>query len=81
MRPPDCALCDKRFDPFGSEGELVSFAKDPADADWYARAKQPGFVGHPPHEDWFCAEHAPAARALAHLPLREAMGKLRTSGA
>jgi hypothetical protein len=80
MRPPDCAVCDERFDPFGSGGELVSFARDPADADWYARAKKPGFVGHPPHEEWFCARHAPAARELAHLNLREAMKNLRARG-
>ncbi|MEN9799747.1 MAG: hypothetical protein RL653_3444 [Pseudomonadota bacterium] len=80
MRPPECAVCDKRFDPFGSEGELVSFEKDPADAEWYQRAKQPGFVGHPPHEDWFCAAHAPAARALEKLSRREALTKLRASG-
>ncbi len=70
-------MCGERFDPFGGEGGSVSFAKDPADADWYVRAKQPGFVGHPPHEEWFCGRHAPAARALAHLTRREALRVLR----
>ena len=77
MRPPECAVCDERFDPFGSGGGLVSFARDPADADWYVRAKQPGFVGHPPHEEWFCEKHVAAARAVAQLTRREAMRSLR----
>lgn len=65
MRPPDCARCDARFEP-GDGGGLVSFARDPADADWYKRAEQPGFIGHPPHQAWFCSEHRPAAATLAN---------------
>ncbi len=65
MRPPDCELCDARFDP-GDGGGLVSFARDPAHADWYIRAEQPGFIGHPPHQAWFCAAHRPAATTLAN---------------
>jgi hypothetical protein len=77
MRPPECAICDERFDPFGGPGGLVAFARDPDDADWYARAKRPGFVGHPPHEDWFCGVHAELARAQAGLTRRAAMRDLR----
>ncbi len=78
MRPPQCALCDQHFDPFGDAGaRLVSFARDSADAAWYRRAEQPGFVGHPPHQDWFCDVHADAAAALAHETRRGAMIELR----
>ena len=76
MRPPCCELCDERFElPEG--GALVSFARDPRDADWYRRAEHPLFVGHPPHEGWFCAEHLESARALQTETLRAAMHELR----
>lgn len=64
MRPPECEVCDRRFDP-GVDGDLVAFERDPADADWYLRAASPLFVGHPPHEGWFCADHLGPARSLA----------------
>jgi hypothetical protein len=78
MRPPLCAVCDERFSPFGdSEAGLVSFARDPADAEWYRRAEEPGFTGHPPHQEWFCARHAPLARGLSHQTLSQALTDLR----
>lgn len=77
MRPPDCAICDERLDPFEGPGGLVSFARDPADADWYARQKRPGFVGHPPHEEWFCGAHIEIALAHTGLTRRAAMRDLR----
>jgi hypothetical protein len=77
MRPPECAICDARFDPFEGPGGLVSFVRDPADADWYERRKQQGFVGHPPHEDWFCGAHIGLAQAHDRLTYRAAMRELR----
>ena len=73
MRPPDCDDCHERFDP-NEGGGLVSFARDPAHAAWYRRAEDPNFVGHPPHQAWFCATHKPAAAAQASrgLTLAEA---------
>jgi hypothetical protein len=78
MRPPLCALCDQRFAPSDDSGAgLVSFARDPSDEAWYRRAEAPGFVGHPPHQEWFCATHAPLARGLSHLTRRQALADLR----
>jgi hypothetical protein len=78
MRPPLCAVCDERFSPFDDSGAgLVSFARDPADAAWYRRAEEPGFTGHPPHQEWFCARHAPQARGLSHETRRQALTDLR----
>ena len=75
MRPPICAICHDRFSP--DEGGLVSYERDPADAGWYERAKTPGFVGHPPHQEWFCGRHIEAARALSGMTRRGALAKLR----
>lgn len=78
MRPPICEYCDNDFrHNVEGEGGLVYFAKDEKDADWYRRAEQPGFVGHPPHLGWFCAAHYPAAKALSHLTFRQALTQLR----
>lgn len=74
MRPPICAVCKTKFSP--DAGALVSFATDPADDEWYERAKQPGFVGHPPHKEWFCKDHKDAALALKALTRRAAVAKL-----
>ena len=76
MRPPICALCDRDVDP--GQGGLVEFAKTGGDDAWYERArKEPGFVGTPPHVDWFCAEHVEAASALADRSRQEALRELR----
>ncbi|MCB9739824.1 MAG: hypothetical protein H6747_11190 [Deltaproteobacteria bacterium] len=76
MRPPCCEVCDERFDP-REGGALVDFARDPARADWYRRAEDPLFVGHPPHQGWFCATHLDAARALSHQTLGVATRELQ----
>jgi hypothetical protein len=77
MRPPFCAVCDEPVDPFGERGGLVSFARDPQDADWYERAKKPGFVGHPPHQEWFCDRHGEPARRLQNHRRTAALATLR----
>lgn len=75
MRPPDCAICDANALDEG--GGRVSFALDEQAKDWHDRANlEPGFVGHPPEQEWFCSAHIQAARALAHLPLSDAMRAL-----
>lgn len=76
VRPPCCELCDERFDP-GEGGGLVDFVRDPARADWYRRAEDPRFVGHPPHQGWFCATHLAAARALADQTRGDALHELQ----
>ena len=76
MRPPECAVCDLDLDP-NEGGGLVSFCRQPSDEDWYRRSEaEPGFVGHPPNVEWFCANHIDAARKLKHLSLREALQQL-----
>ncbi len=76
MRPPICAICGARFG--GDEGGLVSFAMDD-DARAFAakRHAEPGFVGHPPQQEWFCQDHVAAARALSGRTRREALAALR----
>jgi len=76
MRPPVCALCRRRFGP--DEGGLVSFARDPADADWYRRAEAPGFTGHPPHQEWFCGAHVTNARDVSELTRSAALARLKS---
>ncbi len=68
-------MCDEPFGP--SEGGLLAFKLRPSDEAWERHAReQPGFCGHPPHEDWFCGEHRAAAEALAHLAIDEARRRL-----
>jgi hypothetical protein len=74
MRPPECAVCGADVDP---RGGLVVFQMDPAAEKWHVRAAEPGFVGHPPNEDWFCGDHREAAEALTERPLGEALAALR----
>ncbi|MHC4830856.1 MAG: hypothetical protein ACYTFT_10980 [Planctomycetota bacterium] len=76
MRPPICELCDDRFGE--GEGGLVGFARRPSDRAWHERADaEPGFVGHPPEVAWFCGKHYETAKALADLPIDQAMSRLR----
>ena len=72
MRPPECAICDVEVDC-----TLISFVCTTEDDEWHRRSQEEGFVGHPPNVDWFCANHAPAARALSHVPLSQALRKMR----
>ena len=72
MRPPICEVCGERIEE--CEGSLISFARSAKDEDWHARANdEPGFVGHPPELEWFCADHVARARELSHLTRAEAM--------
>jgi len=76
VRPPICAICHARFGP--DEGGLVSFVLDDAARAWHERRRtEPGFVGHPPEQEWFCGEHVAAARALANKTRAEALRSLR----
>jgi uncharacterized protein YcbX len=78
VKPPICAVCHVRFDP-SSGGGLVSFRKSSADKGWYERAKKPGFVGHPPHQAWFCATHRAAAEALSSRTRASALASIAES--
>ncbi|MBD3350154.1 MAG: hypothetical protein GF364_01555 [Candidatus Lokiarchaeota archaeon] len=75
MRPPICAICDKRFAP--NEGGLVYFKKRESDKKWYKRAKEEYIIGHPPNAEWFCEDHYVKAKEYENLPLHEALEKLR----
>jgi len=78
MRPPICAICHVRFGP--DEGGLVTFALDERAREFHARRKaEPGFIGHPPEQEWFCGAHIEAARALSTLTRPEALQRLRSS--
>lgn len=63
MRPPICEVCNERFDP--KEGALVTCVADESSFAFAERAKQPGFVGHPPNKGWFCADHEARAREFS----------------
>ena len=77
MRPPVCAVCDADLEP-NEGGGLVGFRRRPEDEAWHRRSQEePGFVGHPPDVEWFCAEPIDAARELSHLDLGEALRVLR----
>lgn len=43
----------------------MKFVSRATDLAWRERAKRPGFVGHPPDTDWFCADHIGFARQIA----------------
>lgn len=80
MKPPICALCNRRLPP--DEGGLVTFKPTPADAEILRRFETPGpdgsrYVGHPPNLFWFCGMHIDAAHALQHLTREEALTLLR----
>lgn len=65
MKPPICQLCHRHC---AGAADLVQFAD--------YTALPPGMTGHPHGLEWFCAEHLEAARALAALPVAEAMARL-----
>jgi hypothetical protein len=78
MRPPRCAVCHVHFGP--DEGGLVTFALDERARAFHARRHaEPGFIGHPPEQEWFCAVHVAAARSLTMLTRPEALERLRTT--
>jgi hypothetical protein len=78
MRPPRCAVCHVRFGP--DEGGLVTFALDERAHAFHARRQaEPGFIGHPPEQEWFCAAHLAAALSLTMLTRPEALERLRTT--
>ncbi len=74
MRPPICAVCNKRF---SEGGGLIQFKLSETDKERKKLFDQPGFVGHPPGLEWFCSEHINEAKKLKHLTLPEAMKILR----
>ncbi len=75
MKPPICHICDKYLDE--NEGGLIYFFMRPSDIEWRKRMKEKQMVGHPPYAAWFCGEHYPRAKELSHLPIDEAMKKMR----
>lgn len=75
MRPPICAICDEDLGP---DGGLLSFRLDDTARDWHARANaEPGFVGHPPEQEWFCETHLEPASELTHLTRGQAISRMR----
>jgi hypothetical protein len=65
LKPPHCVVCgDERHG-----ATLVQFAD--------YRALPDGMPGHPHGLDWFCERHAPAATELRHLPIADAVARIR----
>ena len=75
MKPPICSICNTYFDL--EEGGLVTFVPDAEDAVLLEKFKQPGFVGHPPNQFWFCGVHIDAARKVRGLTKGEAFKTMR----
>lgn len=73
MRPPECVICGD----CDAGIQLLRFATDAEAADWYRRAEEEGFAGHPPDQEWFCRVHAERVSPLTSLTLREALRTLR----
>ncbi len=67
MRPPICYVCGKDLED-ETDGGLVSFALIDSDKDWLKRAQaEPGFVGHPPWQEWYCRDHIGPYKKYSHL--------------
>jgi len=71
MMPPCCVLCEDE------NCSLIFFAECPEDQEWYRRAKEPGFTGHPPNAYWFCTQHFNTAEKYAHLQSKAALAKIK----
>ena len=76
MRPPICAICDKKMLDT-EEGGLIYFKKRPSDIEWERKMAQKGMVGHPPYAEWFCKDHYDKAHELEHLTIDVAFKKLK----
>ena len=75
MRPPICAICNKRMEM--DEGGLVYFKKRDSDIAWERRMEATNGIGHPPYAEWFCDKHYDKARELSGLTKDKAMQELR----
>ena len=56
---------------------LVSFALSESERAYNERFDQPGFVGHPAGQEWFCEKHYPTAKQYEHLTSQEAFPLIR----
>ena len=74
MRPPICAICNRRLTDPENSG-LIAFKQTFKDKMWKKKSKKKGFVGHPPWKEYFCSEHYEKAQSLSHLKIRDAMDK------
>ncbi len=72
MRPPICAVCQKRFNP-GKKSGLISFSLSHAEKIENLKFETPGYVGHPKGQEWFCEKHYHIAEKYQSLPLQEAL--------
>ena len=68
MRPPQCDVCGRKFDPKDGGG-LVYFADH--------ESLPPGMTGHPKGVEWYCPRHYAAAEALKAMGYAEANRALR----
>lgn len=76
MKPPRCAVCEKRF--FAKkEGDLVSFKLTDEQKLKKQEMQQKGHVGHPVGKLWFCNEHLQLAKKYSHLTVIEAFKEIR----
>ena len=73
MKPAVCELYGRDFRAAwmesGDGGEQVGFAD--------LRELPQGLAGHSQGLGWFCWRHAEAAAALVHLPMEDALARLR----
>jgi len=77
MKPPICAICNKRFELSGNDRGLIYFKKRQSDIEWYKKMKETEAKGHPPYARCFCQEHYKKAKELEHLTVDAAMPEIR----
>lgn len=76
MRPPICAICEKDHST-NKEFFMVNFALTTEDKLFNKRFEEDGFCGHPAGLEWFCDTHVQVARNFAHLPIKQALPRIR----
>lgn len=76
MRPPECWVCGRGFEPSRDGGDLVEFRSRPEDRHLLEEHGGGERVGHPPNAEWFCARHLVGAQRLRELTLPDARARL-----
>lgn len=77
MKPPICAICNKRFDISEENCGLIYFRQRKSDIEWDKKMKKTGAKGHPPYARWFCTEHYTKAKEFQNFVVDKAIPEIR----
>ena len=72
MKPPQCSICRKNFNPGKEGGGGVYFKLNAEEQARKDRMKAERMVGHPPGYHWFCVKHIEKAQKHKNLHWSEA---------